>query len=152
MIRGAALAALVVASACGGDDGDAPGAVVVTDAWARSTPAGTTVGAVYFTVEGGDSDALVGASVDPAVAGAVELHMTMLAGDPTMTTGVASGEATMHPVPEIALPVALEPGSWHLMLVGLADPLQAGETFDLTLDFAVAADQVVTVDVRDQAP
>jgi periplasmic copper chaperone A len=69
-----------------------------------------------------------------------------------MTTGVASGEATMHPVPEIALPVALEPGSWHLMLVGLADPLQAGETFDLTLDFAVAADQVVTVDVRHQAP
>ncbi len=147
MRRGAAVAALVVASACGGDGSDS---LAVTEAWARPTPAGTTVGAVYFAVEGGgDADAILGASVDPAVAGGVELHMTMLTGDTSMASG---GDAAMHPVPEIPVPVALEPGSWHLMLVDLADPLEAGETFDMTLDFATAANQVVTVEVRDQAP
>ena len=158
MRRGAAVAALAVVAACGGD-GESSASVVVTDAWARATPAGATVGAVYFHVEGDGDDALVGASVDPAIAGGVELHMTMAVGDTSMTSVAGaggSGEVTMHPVPEIFLPadqgVALEPGSWHLMLVDLADPLEAGETFDLTLDFASASNQVVSVDVRQDAP
>jgi periplasmic copper chaperone A len=160
--RAVAATALTLVAACGGDDGG-PETVAITDAWARATPAGTTVGAVYFGVEGDSEDAIVGASVDPAVAAGVELHMTMALGDQSMTSvgdasgaSGGSGEVTMHAVPQIFVPegttVALEPGSWHLMLVNLAAPLVTGETFDLTVDLATGVDQVVPVEVRDDAP
>jgi periplasmic copper chaperone A len=158
----AAAAALALVAACGGDDGGSE-ALAITDAWARATPAGTTVGAVYFDVGGDSEDSIVGASVDPSVAAGVELHMTMALGDQSMTSvggasaaSGGSGEVTMHAVPQIFVPpgttVALEPGSWHLMLVDLAAPLVTGESFDLTVDFATGDDQVVTVDVRNDAP
>ena len=38
------------------------------------------------------------------------------------------------------------------MLVDLARPLVAGETFELTLRFEQAGEQVTTVEVRDEAP
>jgi copper(I)-binding protein len=58
----------------------------------------------------------------------------------------------MHPVVELALPagqpVELEPGGSHVMLIGLADPLEVGESFDLTLQFTRSGDQVVRVEIR----
>ena len=48
--------------------------------------------------------------------------------------------------------VNLEPGGYHVMLLQLAEPLVAGETFDLTLTFETAGTQVVSVEVRDNAP
>jgi copper(I)-binding protein len=63
------------------------------------------------------------------------------------------GEMTMRPVDGIDIPaegtVTLEPGGYHVMLIDLAKPLAAGETFDLTLTFENAGEQVVTVTVRD---
>ena len=69
---------LAVLGACGTSDGPA-GAddeISITDAWARTTPPGTSVGAVYFTVTSDQDDALLGAGVDPAVAGGATLHTT----------------------------------------------------------------------------
>jgi len=48
--------------------------------------------------------------------------------------------------------VAFEPGSYHVMLPGLVEPLEAGDEFDLTLDFAIADDVTFTVQVSDDAP
>src|SRR5690606_33938696 len=46
---------------------------VVTDAWARATPPGTTVGAAYMTIQGSkEADRLVDASSDRAAM--VHLH------------------------------------------------------------------------------
>jgi copper(I)-binding protein len=59
----------------------------------------------------------------------------------------------MQQVMSLELPagetVELKPGGYHVMLIGLAAPLEVGETFDLTLDFETAEDQVVTVEVRE---
>ena len=44
--------------------------------------------------------------------------------------------------------VALKPGSYHVMLIGLKKPLAAGETFPLTLTFAKAGNISVTVPVQ----
>lgn len=146
MVRGAvvAIAAAGLLAACGGDD--PPDALTVDGAWARATPAVVTVGAVYLRVTSPLDDALVGATVEPSVAAAMQLHSTEMADD----------MATMTEQVSLAIPaggeLVLDPLGDHLMLVGLADPLTAGETFDVTLKFATAADTTVEVEVRDRAP
>jgi copper(I)-binding protein len=149
-----ALAAVLGLTACGsGDDGDGDGdgdddaTIEVTDAWARTTPAGATTGAVYLTIASDADDSLQGVSVDPSVAAAAEMHVSMLNAD---------GTSMMHPLPEVPLPagepVSFAPNDDHVMLVRLAAPLAAGATFGATLHFATAPDQVVTVTVSDDGP
>ena len=174
LVAGAAcLTMLVTATGCGSDDGGAAGSDVdeltITDARARTTPAQATTGVVYVDLTSPVDDALLSASVDPAVAGSVELHETMsMDGDAGGHHGgddddQADGESTatvdpaapmtMEPVDRIELPadetVSLEPGGLHAMLIGLGAPLAAGDTFTLTLTFAEAGEREVTVEVRD---
>jgi hypothetical protein len=55
----------------------------------------------------------------------------------------------MRPLAGLAIPaeqtVALAPGGMHIMLVGLKAPLREGQSFVLTLTFAKAGPQMVTV-------
>lgn len=167
----AVLAATALVAACGDDDDTttddaaddaAPvAAVEVTGAWARTSPAVADAGAVYFEIAntGDADDALVGVSVDPAVAGKAELHETAAAeGDDGMgdDDGMGGGMMEMRPVDRIEVPagdtVVLEPGGYHVMLLELAAPLQAGDTVEVTLSFEESGEQVVTADVRDTAP
>jgi copper(I)-binding protein len=39
-----------------------------------------------------------------------------------------------------------------MMLLDLAAPLESGSSFELTLTFATAEPETVTVDIRDEAP
>ena len=117
--------------------------IEVSDAWARPTPPGSTVAAAYLTLEntGDDDDALIGA-IAPEAAGSVELH----------THTHENGVMKMRQVPEIELPmgesVALKPHGLHLMLIDLKTPLEAGQTFPLTLTFEQAGDVDITLEVR----
>jgi copper(I)-binding protein len=163
----AALLAATFLVACG-DDGDArtaatadPSTIEVDGAWARTSPSMATAGAAYMTITntGDVGDSLRGGSVDPSVAGSVELHQTVAAeGDDSMTTttGMGGGTMTMVPVDEIIVSggetVALEPGGYHLMLLDLVEPLEVGATVELTLTFERAGEIEVTADVRDVAP
>ena len=67
-----------------------------------------------------------------------------------------AAEMSMRHISAVVLPagetVTFEPGGLHVMLVDLAGPLESGSSFDLTLTFATAAPETVTVDVRDEAP
>lgn len=154
------------------DEGEAAG-VEITGAWSRNSPMMAEAGAAYMTVTSTVDDRLVGAAVDPAVAGIVEIHETVMADDGMAEEGMAEegmaedgmaedgmadmgGEMTMRPVDGIDLPageaVALEPGGLHVMLLDLAAPLEIGQTFELTLTFEQAGEQTVTVEVREEAP
>ncbi len=80
-------------------------------------------------------------------------------GDDSMSDGDHSadmGVMQMREVGSIELPageaVSLEPGGYHIMFLEVPTPLEAGQTFDITLDFENADDMVVTVEVRDDAP
>ena len=113
----------------------------VTDAWARATPPGTPVGAVYLRIEGGAVPDRLLAATSPR-SQRVELH-----------TGVASeGMTRMRAVPALEIPagerVELKPQGLHLMLFGLTGPLRAGETLPLTLRFEHGGDASVEVQVR----
>ena len=167
------LAALsLTAAACGGDDS---ASVDVDAAWARTSPMSAEAGAAYFQISSDEADVLIGASVDPSVAGIVEIHETQVMEieddtmeDEAMEDGEMADDAmeddememgdvmTMVEVGKVDLPagetVSLEPGGLHIMLLELPEPLEAGDTFDITLDFETADDQVVTVTVGDSAP
>jgi copper(I)-binding protein len=142
MKRSFAVAALVavVATACGGASS---GNVAVDDPWARTSAMMQSAGAVYMELSADEADALVAASVDPSIAPTVEIHET--SGDGDMMS--------MSPVDSIELPaggtVTLEPGGYHIMVLGLVAPLEDGQTFDLTLEFENGGTQTVEVEVRD---
>jgi len=126
LVRTAVVAVTAIVLAACGTSSSSPFAV--DDVWARSTPNG--LGAVYATLTTDQDDELVGAIVDAAVAGGVELHevinddgvmrMQQVAGIP-----VSAREARM-----------LRPGDYHVMLLELPRMLDEGETFTVTFMFA----------------
>ena len=119
------------------------GAITIERARAHATAPGQPVGGGYMTlVNHGGADRLV--SVSAPVSKSAEMHMMKMKGD----------VMEMRQVEAIELPagktVALEPGGYHLMFVGLKAPLKAGESFPMTLKFAKAGE--VTVPVTVEAP
>ena len=116
------------------------GAVSVTNAWSRATPAGAQTGAAYLTIEAAAGDRLTGVSTP--IAGKAELHEMKL----------ANGVMTMHPLAALDLPagqpVTMKPGAVHIMLRNLKRPLRPGDHFPLTLDFAKAGARKVKVGVE----
>jgi copper(I)-binding protein len=132
----ATLALLAITAGAAAADGP-----MVSQAWARATAPGVDVGAVYLSIDGGArDDSLVAASSTRA--SMVHLH----------TVEESDGVAKMRAVDGIEVPagkrVVLAPKGTHIMLMGLAKPLVAGETFPLELRFAKAGELGVTVIVR----
>lgn len=115
------------------------GAVEVTAAWARATPGRAENGAAYLTLAAPAGDRLTGISTP--VAGKAELHAMKMEG----------GVMTMTRLDGLDLPagqqVTLKPGGLHIMLVGLKQPLQPGQTVPLILRFAKAGTREVTAAV-----
>lgn len=107
--------------------------VAVDGPWLRETAPGARTGAGYgLLVNGGKAeDRLLGGSTP--VAARVEVHSMTMDG----------GVMRMRPVTGgLAIPaggrVALKPGGYHLMLIGLKQPLRRGAMVPVTLDFARA--------------
>lgn len=123
-------------------------AITVRAAWARATPPGTSVAAVYLTLVGGSRpDRLVGA--ETVRAAMTQIHVVT----------DADGMARMRPVAGVDVPahktLSLAPQGTHLMLMNLPQPLVAGERFPLSLQFDLAGKLNVSVEVRgagDAAP
>jgi len=129
-----------------------------------------------MTITSPIDDVLLGASVDSSIAESVELHeMVMASDDMSMDEGDMdhssmsddtmdhsdmdndmSGEMKMQQVMEIALsagtPVELKPGGYHVMFIGLVNPLQTGDTIELTLTFKNAGEITISVPVLEEAP
>ncbi|MBP7670488.1 MAG: DUF1775 domain-containing protein [Ferrovibrio sp.] len=115
------------------------GNIRIEQPFARATPA--KMGGAFMTlVNGGNAaDRLVKAA--SPVAEAVELHTHVKDGD-TMR---------MRPVDGIDIAAQgrtmLEPGSFHVMLIGLKQPLKEGASFPLTLTFEKAGPVTLQVPV-----
>jgi periplasmic copper chaperone A len=114
--------------------------VDVKDAWARATPGKAENGATYLTIQSPTADRLVGVSTP--IAKKAGLH--------TMT--MEGSVMKMRPLSGIDVPanqpVTLKPGGMHIMLEGLNEPLQAGKSFPLTLNFEKAGQKQVEVAVE----
>jgi copper(I)-binding protein len=116
------------------------GGILVAHAWSRPAAAGR-VGVAYFAIAtGGPADRLVGLA--SPIADRAELHESYTEG------GVSKMRAVDGLAIEPGKMVALAPGGYHVMLVGLKRALKPGDTFPLTLTFAHAAPLTTTVEVR----
>ena len=119
----------------------------IDGAWARTSPMESTVGVVYMNITPSADDALVGASVDMAIAGMTQVHETTTAADGSM------GMQEIASIPMTAgTPLALVPGGFHIMLMKLAKPLETGTSIAVTLTFESGATTIVDVPVLTEAP
>jgi copper(I)-binding protein len=115
--------------------------IMVSEASARAS---IPNGSVYLTLTNNSNvtDALVGVKTDAAES--AELHKTEIDANDVMR---------MKPVEAIEIPaggsVALEPGSSHIMLIGIKEQLAAGDKVSLTLSFRNAAPQTVEVEITE---
>lgn len=135
---------LVPLSALAHED-ESCGLVSLFDAWARPAAAGMPNGAVFGLLVNlsGEADTLISATTP--VASAVEFHQTTMGdGDVMQMRPVEGGLA----VPSNNY-LQLQPGGYHIMLIGLQQPLETGSSFELTLTFEHAGEAVVTVAVAD---
>lgn len=144
LVLTAATPALAGETAARGSD------VVAQDVWARATPAGAKMGAIYLTLTSAAGDRLLGAAVPRSVAAHTQIHETVVIPGPG--GGEAGGRLTMREVHFIALPkglaVELKPGGYHVMLLGLKQPLREGDHVPLTLRLEKAGMQNLVATVR----
>ncbi len=114
--------------------------VTVNNAWVRGTVVGQTVSGAFMDLTSAENAILVGAA-SPA-AGMVELH------EMSMDNGVMK----MRALAKLDLPagqtVSLKPGSYHIMLMELKQPLKKGDVLPLTLKFAGKDKRGMTLEVK----
>ncbi len=109
------------------------GAIHISNPWTRATPKGASNGAGYLTVTSAASapDRMICAGSDGAAS--CQLHsMTMDNG--VMKMRPVEGGLEIKPSES----VTLKPGGFHVMLVDLKHPLEAGKTVEVTLQFEKA--------------
>ena len=108
--------------------------------WARATAPQQKMGGAYVTLTSPAGDWLLGGS-SPAAA-RVELHEMQVDGTVMRMRELADG----LPLPA-GQAVAMAPGSYHLMLVDLKQPLVAGQTVPVQLRFRDAPPMEVPMQV-----
>ncbi len=117
----------------------------LVDVWARATVAGQDMGGAFLRIVGGrQADRLLGASSPLAMA--VELHSMRMEGD------VMRMRAVEHIDVPAGQTVALSPGGFHLMLMGLNEPLRPGMQLPLVLRFQKAGEVPVQAEVMLRPP
>ncbi|MGH8438802.1 MAG: copper chaperone PCu(A)C [Pseudomonas sp.] len=117
------------------------GEMLITHPWSRELPVDLPGGSAYFTVhnQGSETDRLIAVSSPRAQTS--RLH----------TQAGNDGMMNMQDVAGMDIPahteVTFQPGSNHVMLTGMEQPLKAGEQFPLTLEFEKAGTIEVLVKV-----
>ncbi len=117
-------------------------AVRIDNPQAAETPPGAKTGVVYLDiVNAGGADRLLSAKAGE-ITDYIELHATRFEGDlmrmrKVEAIDLAGGATT-----------SLKPGGLHIMLIDLKQPLRAGQSFALTLQFEKAGTVQVSVPIR----
>lgn len=113
--------------------------VTVTDAWVRGTVPGQKATGAFMKITSATESILLSAA--SPVASVVEIHEMAHEG----------GMMKMRAIGELKLPagkpVELRPGSYHVMLMDLKQPLKEGESVPVTLTFRDAAGKQTSVQV-----
>lgn len=117
--------------------------ITIEDPWAR--PSTNDVSAVYMVIKNdGAEDRLVSATAD--VSPKVQIHEMVTEGNSQRMQEVEGGVV----VPEHGS-VELKPGGYHIMLMNLPEPLEAGDVVKVALSFEHAGTIDVEASVREAA-
>jgi periplasmic copper chaperone A len=113
--------------------------VTVTEAWVRGTVPGQRATGAFMTLASTQPVTLV--AVRSPIATSAEIHEMKMDG----------GVMKMRAVERVPLgpnaPLKLDPGGYHLMLVGLAKPVAEGDKVAITLTFEDRSGKQSRVDV-----
>ncbi|WP_353475462.1 copper chaperone PCu(A)C [Salipiger sp. H15] len=111
------------------------GALRIETPFARASLPNQPVGGGFFTVTntGTGDDRLIAAGTSPEQADRTEIHEMSMDGQVMKMRQLADG----LPIPAGAT-VELKPGGYHLMMMGLKQPLVEGETVTVWLTFEKA--------------
>ena len=104
--------------------------LVIRDGWVQEGPPSQKITAAYLVIENhGLTDISLKGASSP-VAQVIELHKMEL----------TDGLMKMRKIDSINIPaggqVELKPGSYHLMVIGLRQPLKEGDKVSMTLEFS----------------
>lgn len=116
-------------------------AISATAPYAFETGASAKAGGVYVHImNSGEADALVGVKSD--IAARTEVHESR----------EVEGVMKMQHVDALPLPangeIMMQPGGYHIMLMGLKAPLTEGESFPVTLVFESGTEITVNAEVK----
>jgi copper(I)-binding protein len=127
------VAALTMFAASGHAADYKVGDLQIANPWTRATPKGSTVAGGYMVItnKGAAADRLLGGSA--TVANRFEVHRMAMEGG-VMTMRPVDGGLEIKPGES----VELKPGSFHVMLMGLKEPLEKGQHIKGTLEFEKA--------------
>ena len=116
--------------------------IMVMEAFARAsaTPSAGAAAAYVSVMNHGGDDRLLGVA-SPA-ARTAEIHRTEIVDGVMKMQSVEALEIAAHGKLE------MKPGGYHIMFMGLKQPLKQGEEIDLTLRFEKAGELTVKVPVR----
>ncbi len=119
------------------------GAISISSPWARKSFGNAVNSAGFMVIEnsGSKDDRLIEAR--SKIAKKTELHTHIRDGQIMRMRRVEGG----IPVPKQGN-VKLQPGSYHIMFIGLHKPLKQGDSFPLTLKFENAGEVTFTVTAR----
>ncbi len=113
--------------------------VSVSGAWVRPSMPGKDMTAAYMKIKvTGTGDVLTKASV-PMALGMAQIHETVMVDGAMTMREVTAG----IPIAKGAT-VALKPGGYHIMLMGLKNPITVGQKVPITLTFKKAGAVKVT--------
>ncbi|MEW9797440.1 copper chaperone PCu(A)C [Alteromonas sp. CYL-A6] len=118
--------------------------LTVEGAYARATFPMAPTGAAYFSLTNSGSKpvTLRDVSISDTVAGEAQIHTTIMKNDMMRMVRITDGLTI-----ESGATLSFEPGSYHIMLMGLKNGLEAGAAFELTLIFDDGTRLPVTVNV-----
>ncbi|WP_299179597.1 copper chaperone PCu(A)C [uncultured Neptuniibacter sp.] len=116
--------------------------VSVENGYARAVPPGQMNSASFMIINNSDASDIQLVSGSSSVAKVVELH----------THTNENGVMKMRQVETITVPaegsVALQPGGYHIMLIGLKTDLAEGGEIDLKLNFSDESSKLLTLPVK----
>jgi len=115
--------------------------------WSRAMPESSSTGAVYLSIRntGKEADTLLSASTPRADMAELHVHIN---DNGVMRMREVNGGLALAAGSQ----VKFMPGGYHIMLMGLKQPLKAGDRFPLTLKFAKTGSVTVEVLVEKDAP
>ena len=129
------------ASAESGADQVGEGGVTLDGAWVKATEEDMT--AIFGTLSNHSDDAMTLESAEVDVDADAELHEVVQDAGSSVMRAVDGG---------LEIPASgelnLEPGGYHIMLVGLGEPITPGQDLELTLRFSDGSETVTTVPAR----
>ncbi len=103
--------------------------IEVNDPFVRAVPPGASNTALFMILKNSGKTDLVISEISSPASRAAEVHMSMHKG----------GMMEMHHVPELTIKsgesVSFSPDGYHIMLIGLKNPLKEGTIVALTLKF-----------------